>query len=293
MISTKEELLKFISDMQKKSPDSFTEMEVLPSAIDQKTAALLQELWCSLNIPLESTQKNNALLFDKKLYSSKAKILNDTGLVFGFTMSFGKPEADTFRAFRDRLDFAVSLYPNHINFPQLEDDRLPRSTAFFSSKDLDFARGMAFACHTFYTCGRAVTWFNTILQALKINASSFFSDFDEWQQCNNCSYITDFRPEEHPHLEIEKMQLNFLKEKFEEKHKQHLFPAVTDIIKLNGAFSRLTAENEEAVIETSYNPEDIFSPYAMNITSFVENVTMENCSVKIFFNRDEPDFKIL
>ena len=293
MISTKEELLKFISDMQKKSPDSFTEKDVLPSAIDQKAVSLLQELWCSLNIPLEGTQKNNVLLFDKKLYSSKAKILNDAGLVFGFIMNFGKTESDTFKAFRDRLDFAAGLYPNHISFPQLDSNRLPRSTAFFSSKDLDFARGMAFACYTFYTCGRAVTWFNTILQALKINASSFFSDFDEWQQCNNCSYITGFNPEEQLHSEIEKMQLNFLKEKFEEKHKQHLFPAVTDIIRLNGAFSRLTAENEESVIETYYNPEDIFSPYAMSLSSFVENVTMENCNVRIYFNRDEPDFKIL
>lgn len=293
MLRTKDELLRFIENTQKKSPDSFVQAEVSASAIDAKNVSLLQELWCSLDIPLEAVQKDKALLFDKKLYSSKAKILNDAGLVFGFIINYGLSSSDTFKAFRDRLDFALSLYPNHIIFPQLESSALPKSTAFFSSKDMDFARGIAFACRTFYTAGRAVSWFNTILQALKINASSFFSDFDEWQQCNNCSYITDFIPEEVSHKEIEKMQLNFLKEKFSEKHKMHLYPAAEDMVKLNGAFSRLTCESEESVIETSYSPEDIFSPYATNLLSFAENVTMENCSVKIFFNKDEPDFKIL
>ncbi|MCR5218914.1 hypothetical protein [Treponema sp.] len=293
MFRTKEELLKFITATQKKSPDSFVQAEISASIIDQKNAALLQELWCSLDIPLEVNQKNGVLLFDKKLYSSKAKILNDAGLVFGFVMKYGQSQGDTFKAFRDRLDFATSLYPNHIVFPQLDESELPPSTAVFSSKDMDFARGIAFACRTFYTAGRAVSWFNTILGALKINPSSFFADFDEWQQCNNCSYVTDFIPEDHSHEEIEKMQLNFLKEKFDEKHKNHLFPAACDMVKLNGAFSRLAAENEESEVETSYNPEDILSPYAMNLASFTENVTMENCRVKIFFNQDEPDFKIL
>ena len=39
----------------------------------------------------------------------------------------------------------------------------------FSSKDIDFAKGMAFACKTFYSCGRAVPWFNSILKVLKIH----------------------------------------------------------------------------------------------------------------------------
>ena len=158
---------------------------------------------------------------------------------------------------------------------------------------MDFARGMAFACRTFYSAGRAVPWFNTVIQSLKISPSQFFADFDEWQQCNNCSMDTGFVPEEMPHSELEKLQLKFLKEKFEEKHKSHLFEAASDLIRLHGAFSRLTENGEECIVETAYNPEDILSPYAMNLSQFAENVTMEACSVRIFDNDGMPDFKLV
>ena len=81
--------------------------------------------------------------------------------------------------------------------------------------------------------------------------------------------------------------------KFEEKNKMHLFSAVKDIVSLNGAFSRLASENEESIVETSYNPDDLLSPCAMNIADFCENVTMESCSVKIFESDEGLDYKIL
>ena len=95
------------------------------------------------------------------------------------------------------------------------------------------------------------------------------------------------------HKEIEKMQLIFLSEKFEEKHKQALFPVVKDIVRLNGALSRLSGEGEGCELELSYNPDDLFSPEACNIQSFADNVLLEPCRIKIFEGSDGPDFKII
>ncbi|MBO4385975.1 MAG: hypothetical protein J5817_03060, partial [Treponema sp.] len=155
------------------------------------------------------------------------------------------------------------------------------------------SRGISFACRTFYTCGRAVPWFNSVTKALKVYPSAFFSDFDEWQQCNNCSFITDYVPENASHEEIEKMQLSFLQQKFEEKHKEHLFAAVKDLVLLNGAFSRVAQEGEESIIQTSYNPDDILSPYSQDIARFADSTAMEMCRVKVFAGADSPDYKII
>lgn len=57
--------------------------------------------------------------------------------------------------------------------------------------------------------------------------------------------------------------------------------------------SRVVAEGEEAVVETSYNPDDVFSPEACDLQSFCENVCMENCRVRIFATDDGPDYEIL
>lgn len=302
---------KFIESLcktvQNQCPGMFISFPLQARIIDRPLVELLQETYCSIDIPLEGSvrqgQDSTALLFDKKLYSTKAALLNNAGIVFGFSAGYGIQQGDSFKAFRDRLDFALTLYPNHINFPQLADgangtdgasgNASPKPTGTYSSKDLDFSRGISFACRTFYTCGRAVPWFNSVTKALKVYPTAFFSDFDEWQQCNNCSFITDYVPENAPHAEIEKMQLSFLSQKFEEKHKEHLFAAVKDLVQLNGAFSRVAQEGEESIIQTSYNPDDILSPYSQDIARFADSTAMEMCRVKVFAGADSPDYKIL
>ena len=289
---SKPHLLEYLRRVQKKESvsnnEEFHSIETDISFVDRDVLSLSQNLFCSLTFPLFGTEKNGVLLFDKKLFSKKAALLNDAGLVWGFSADFGKKRGDTFRSFRDRLDFAVTLYPNHIYFYE---EKLPSPTAVYSSKDMDFSAGMAFACRTFYTEGRAVPWFMSVLKVLKISASSFFADFDEWQQCNNCSFITGFIPEKESHASIEKMQLNFLEQKFSEKHKNHLFKAASDLVKLHGAFSRAWGEGEETDLILSYNPSELLSPYASDLASFAENATMEECRIKVFMGEEGADFK--
>lgn len=298
-------ILKLLKKIAEIAPQVFVSVLVKVGAVDKEILNAACEVFCSFDIPFECSQKNGKLLFDKKIYASKSRLLNEFNVVFGFELFYACDYGDSLKLFLERLDFAVAQYPNHIDFPQTQKDLLqnsdsalgckiePKTTGFFSAKEIRFARDVAFACRTFYTCGRAVSWFLTVLKSLRIYASAFFSDFAEWQRCNNCDYKSGFEPENENHKSLEKMQLLFLEDKFEEKGCSDLFVAAKDFVCLNGAMSRLVAENQESIVETSYNPDDIFSPEAYDLKSFCENVCMENCKVRIFAAKNGPDYEIL
>ena len=294
----KTRLLLLIKLMGKYAPDVFTSIYADASVIDREIASAASEIYCSFDIPLECREKGGRLLFDKKYYAKKASLLNDYNLVFGFNIKYAVGGDDTLKAFMDRLDFAVQQYPNHIVFPQLEmkddnEEYSPKVTGTFSAKDIRYARDISFSAKTFYSAGRAVPWFLSVLKPLRIYPSRFFADFAEWQHCNNCDYKSGFTAENEKHINIQKMQLLFIDEKYEEKHKKDLITLVNDIVSINGAMSRLVGEDEETVIETSYNPEELFGPEAMDLEEFTDNVCMEHCSVKIFAGEEGPDFQVL
>ena len=295
VLSNKKSLLSFIQIAAELAPDTFYSFNLEAKMLDGDVISALEQLYCSINIEMSCTMKVEPsksvpfLMLDKKLYSKKAALLNADGLIFGFNIGLARQSGDSFKAFSSRLDFAAGLYPNHIN---IDYEPMPKPTATFSSKELKEAADISFACHTFYNAGRAVPWFLAILQALKITPCSFFSDFAEWQRCNNCS-SNCFNPDESSHLEIEKMQLCFLELKFEERRLQRLFNAVSDIVRLNGAFSRAFAEEEETELDLSYSPADIFSPGAMNLFDFSENVCMEQGRYRIYWGRDDVEYSLI
>ena len=75
-------------------------------------------------------------------------------------------------------------------------------TSHFSKEDVKKAAKISNACNIFYNQGRAVPWFNTICQCLKIKPAQFFIIFAQFLDqekinidCNSAS-----------HKEIEKLQ---------------------------------------------------------------------------------------
>lgn len=311
----KNSLKGFLLKARKYIPEVFISIPVEAVVIDGEIVSLCQDLFCSLDIffgaeaisegkkskefradasdPKKNLSQRNAFFFDKKLFSKKAALLNGANLVFGFLADFAISPNDSIKFFRERLDFAMTLYPNHIEFPQLySDGREEKRTATFSSQDISYAQRLAFAAEIFYSQGRAVPWFNSALKPLKISPSKFFSDFAEWQICNNCGFKAQEKMVELPHREIEKMQLHFLEEKYDEKNLRHVFPAVRAAVLLNGAFSRLEGEGEESVLELSFSPDDLLSPAAVDFSAFSENVCMEKCRVKIFAGEEGPEYNI-
>ncbi len=280
--------------MEENAPQLFVSVVVNPEILDMEICRQCMKLNCSLEIPFR-VQKNG--LFDKKFFARRAAMLNNSGLVFGVQLFYADSRADSLKAFKERLDFAIEQFPNHIAFPQAEDSETAETAQVmqtFSAEEIRTARNIAFACRTFYSAGRAVPWFKSILSALRISSAAFFSDFAEWQRCNNCDYKSGFVPENASHHDIEKMQLVFLQQKFEEKKKSGMFTACSDIVCMNGALSRLVSDGTESVMETDYDPEEIFGPEAMDLEAFVNDLCMEHFTVKIFMNdAGEPDFKVL
>ena len=291
----KNHLLKLMRLAAKKAPDVYFSFLIDAVSIDREVIAALQELFCSIDIPLNPLQKGGKLLFDKKFYANKANLLNQAGIVFGFQLTYAVSQGDTLKAFMDRLDFAVNQYPNHIDFAQtqasaVENDDSAKVTGIFSAKDIRYARDLSFACRTFYSSGRAVPWFLNLLRPLKIYPSRFFADFAEWQRCNNCDFKSGFLPEGESHQALEKMQLLFLQEKYEEKNQHALFEIAADIVRLNGAISRLEKEGDSCQLELSYSAEELLSPDVFDLQAFSENVCMEPCCLKMKIEKGELKF---
>ena len=137
---------------------------------------------------------------DLKDFSRKIALLNDSGIVFGLDLMYGLP-GDTLSTFRSSLDYAVGLYPNNLEIFRLavlpgtdladraaelslkHDPKPPylvESTPKFPAQDLERAALLARACDVFYTQGRAVTWFLSMLHSVKLKPSQFFQDFADY-----------------------------------------------------------------------------------------------------------------
>lgn len=284
--NNKKILLELINNIQERETDLFVAFCVSAKIIDKEVLEQASNIFCSFEIPLECSIKGEKLLFDKSFYANKARLLNDYGIVFGFSLTYAQNQYDTLKLFMERLDFAVAQYPNHIDFEQTQNNQLEaKVTGIFSAKDIAYCRDVAFACRTFYSSGRAVSWFMSVLKCLKIAPSKLFADFSEWQHCNNCDFKSGFTPENENHNEIQKMQLLFLEQKLEEKGQVQYCQLVQDIVNINGAFSRLIGEEEESTLKTQYAPEDLLSYEALDLESFIENVCMNPITCKIYFEQ--------
>ena len=118
-------------------------------------------------------------------------------------------------------------------------------------------------------------------------------DFSEWLECNNCTKNTGFELDKTSHEQLEKMQLVFLKLKYEEKSLLHLFTALQDIVLLQGAFSRATCENSETILNLSYSPDDLLSGQAQNLQYFTDNVCMQETKIRVYPGTDELEIQVL
>ncbi len=311
--ATKQKLLEYIKRVSaENSEDILYEFEVPSALIDKETVSAFSALYCSLDVDVTDELCSGDDAGKNKAFARKCALLNEAGLVFGFVFDAARAQELlqgvhgesgmksaggsknlsqkaplSIKKIRALVDFMLEQYPNHV---QLEYEGL-RPSAVLSTQDIKTVRAFFYAVETFYTYGRAVPWFLTVLEPLKIRPSVFLSDFAEWLRCNNCG--SGFSAENAPHIEIEKMLLSFVKLKYEEKKLPYVYPAAEDMIRLHGAFSRAAAEQTETVLDLSYTPDDLFSPYAQDLRLFASEVCMESCTVKVFSGREGPDFSYI
>ncbi len=304
------ELLRLIAS---KTPNTFYYFEARAEFIDRELALEFTKIPCALQIGLQSLNEETLKLvnrpFDKKKFIRGLSVLNEEGVTFGLDLIFGLP-GESFGSFREGVDFAVSMLPNNLEIfclsvlpgtdlydraesLGLEWEKDPPyhviKTKQFTVDDMERARRLAAACSYFYNAGRAVTWFNSVCHILKIKPSKFFELFYDRRQdaceninCSECS-----------HMEIEKVQLDFLKEIFAERKLERYFRVVEDIVKFYGAISRTTDTGKSETVTLNYNAEYVASEYASDIRWFYENVKLQRCRIQTFINGGQADFRFI
>lgn len=242
------EILRLI---KKIAPHIHFHFEVRSEFIDQELARLFAQITCSLQIGLQSAdsliQRKVGRIFNPADFSDKVALLNDAGAVFGFDLIYGLP-GDTRKGFAASLDFALRLYPNHLDiFPLavlpgtrlfsrandfgLDYLHVPPYTVLcspaFSEEEMLVAKGLAAACDIFYSRGKAVAWFNSVLAPLKLRPAAFLDEFRLWLAEKEGPEISE---EQLSDVRIWQMQRNFLQDIFAEKKKIKLLPAVLDLV---------------------------------------------------------------
>jgi len=233
------------------APDIHFHFEVRSEFLDKELAGLFARITCSLQIGLQSSNPDVLAQvgrsFSQNDFSAKVGLLNDSGAVFGFDLIYGLPD-DTLAGFCTSLDYALSLYPNHLDiFPLavLPGTRLFQrgselalqwlntppytliATKEFTAADMAAAARLAAACDIFYTRGRAVAWFNSVTHVLKLTPSQFFQLFADWLLRKDLPNLVESDFDDN---EIWQMQREFLTQLFTPKQLKRFLHLVLDLV---------------------------------------------------------------
>ncbi len=241
-------LLRLIGE---KAPHVHCHFEVRHELLDAEQARLFAALTCSLQIGLQSADpevaRNVGRNFNRDEFVKKIGLLNEVGAIFGFDLIYGLP-GDSLASFREGLDFALSLYPNHLDIFPLS--VLPGTalhsraeaaglhhltqppytllhTPTFPASDMALARRLGAASDIFYSRGKAVAWFNGMLTALGSSPVNFLEEFSRWIMDK-----TGREPEESEYRdeEIWLLQREFLASIFARQKAKKLLPLALDFV---------------------------------------------------------------
>ncbi|MCR5699147.1 MAG: radical SAM protein [Treponemataceae bacterium] len=301
--ASKQRALEMLDYISKKAPDIFFHFECRAEFLDKELVRAFSKIDCCLQIGLQSADENVLRLvnrpFNRKNFVQKIALLNETGLIFGFDLIYGLP-GDTLHGFEQSINFSLGLYPNHLELFRLSvlpgTDLFDRagslnlefepkppynviSTDKFSSSDLAKAERLSKSCNLFYSQGRAVPWFNSLLHLLKMQSVPFFYKFADFLVSSGKSDILDSYCCKHK--EIEQLQLQFVRSLLKEKQLEKYTDLVCDIILLNGAYSRLYSDGETTALKLHYHPDDLLSEYAQDIRYFFQNAKKGNFTFKV------------
>jgi hypothetical protein len=225
--------------------------------LDKEQADLFAGLTCSVQIGLQSADPAVAggvgRKFNRDEFIAKIMLLNDSGVTFGFDLIYGLPD-DTLEKFREGLNFALSLYPNHLDiFPlavlpgtkvalkarAIGMRHLPDppytllESASFPLADMARARQLGAASDIFYSRGKAVAWFNGVARGLKLKPVELLERFADWlQQQMGC--LPD--EAELDDRQIWQLQRQFLTDLCEQRKAQKLLPAALDCVDYHYAY---------------------------------------------------------
>lgn len=299
--ANKKQALELLDLIAKKTPDTFYYFEARAEFIDHQLAQAFTKIPCALQIGLQSGSEAVLQLvnrpFNRKQFLKGIGCLNDAGVTFGLDLIYGLP-GETFKSFKQGIDFAISVYPNNLEIfclsvlpgtdlsDRAEELKLTYETkppyhiihtSTFSEAELAQASKLSQACTWFYNEGRAVPWFNSICHALHARPSVFFEDF--YNYANKAKIDLNSCPD---HYAIEKVQIDFITAQFCQKHLEKYLKLATDVIRLNGAISRTQDTGKSQKVTLSYPAEYVDSQYATDFQFFITNVKPRQNTITTF-----------
>ena len=296
----KSRAIKLLDYIRQKAKQIFFHFECRAEFISDELAKAFSKINCSLQIGLQSASeevlKTVNRNFNKKDFIKKISILNNYGIIFGFDLIYGLPK-DNYDGFKNSIDFAISLYPNHIELfclsvlpgTALFDDANKLNLSYelqppyhviesdtFSKVEIEKARKISIACNLFYSQGRAVPWFNSLMHLLKMKPSNFFEKF--------VLFLEDKKlldKEICNHKQIEKLQIEFVNNILKQKSFEKYYLLIKNLIELNGALSRSYSDGENTELSLSYHPNDLMSEYSQDLKFFLSNAQKYSCKVLV------------
>ena len=234
----------------KKAPDIHFFFEIRSEFIDREMAKLFAAIHCTLQIGLQSAHdevlRNISRSIDPKAFEAKLLLLHQAGVPYGFDLIFGLP-GDSLEGFRTSLDFALSLVPNHLDIFRLAvlpGTRLAETapnlglqyqagnpyhvlgSPTFSPVDMAKAARIAQGCDVFYNQGKAVPWFDIILEALQMTPSQVLEAFATFM-------------EKAPAEDLTLIQRNFIVALFDDRGDALIGSIAADIISYFGYSAEL------------------------------------------------------
>lgn len=244
------QVLRLIAE---KAPGTHFFFEVRSEFLDKEMAGLFAAIPCTLQIGLQSAHddvlRNISRSFDSEDFEAKILLLHEAGVPYGFDLIYGLP-GDSLEGFRESVDFALHLVPNHLDVFRLSvlpGTRLAETAAglelnyearnpyrviaspTFSALDMDQAGHIARGCDVLYNRGRAVPWFGMLLEPLELPPSGVFQSFATW---------VDAHPDDDP-IETQRSFFQFL---FDARGDSLLGALAADVIACFGYSSALMDE---------------------------------------------------
>ena len=250
---------KILRLIKRKAPHIHFHFEARAEFIDREMARLFAEITCSLQIGLQSADpavlKRVRRSLDRDDFINRIGLLNASGACFGFDLIYGLP-GDTLRGFADSLDFALALYPNHLDiFPlavlpgaplarksrelglrhQDKPPYLVQETPTFLAGEMAAAGRLATACDIFFSRGRAVAWFNAIVAPLKMRPSEFLDRFHQWLSQSRAD--AEVHEQQFSDEQIWQLQKDFVSAIYRDRRKNRLLSLALDLIDYNSHYA--------------------------------------------------------
>ncbi len=283
----KKRTLKILNLIKEKAPFIHFTFEIRAELLDQDLAIAFSNIFCSLQIGLQSIHsdvlKSVNRNFNKSLFKEKITLLEKLNLVYGLDLIIGLPN-DNIELFKESLDFTVFCKPSNIDIFILS--LLPGTKIYedvnkfkinynhnspytfidspsYSKEDIIEALKIKRGCDYFYTKGNAVMFIKVICDTFEMSPSALFYDFNNFLENNYCEEEVDA-------IDIFELQDIFINQLFEKQNLNDDYKrALLSYIELHQGLSFYLDVASSPVLSLWYDPNVLSLLDNINIHSFI------------------------